>query len=479
MRLPVLVLLCVMGVSPVFAEAQAPDKKDVQQALRKAATFFHKHVARHGGYLWAYSGDLKLREAEGVAGESVAWVQPPGTPAVGSSFLDAYDATGEKLFLDAARDAAAALIKGQLRSGGWYYHIEFDLQKRAEFGYRVEPAQAKQKLQTTLDDDTTAAAVRFLMQLDKVQDFKDKKVHEAAEYALESILRAQFPNGGWYQWWKEFPKLASEMDYPIKKASYPPSWSRKWLNDWTGKYFLNDDVIVNVMLTLLQAHRTYGANKYLLAAKKAGDFLVLAQMPQPQPAWAQQYNIDMHPVWDRKFEPPAISGRESQTALQGLLMLFRYTCDKKYLEPVPPALAYLKKSLLPDGKLARFYELHTNKPLYFKRTGKVYDLTYSDADLPDHYAFQVESWLGAIEQEHQRVLKADPQTLAKGPIQLAPGMATISPQQAKQIIDALDARGAWVETGKLKHQKVAPASGVISCQTFVTNMQALSRYLPQ
>jgi hypothetical protein len=187
----------------------------------------------------------------------------------------------------------------------------------------------------------------------------------------------------------------------------------------------------------------------------------------------------MHPVWDRKFEPPAVSGRESQTAMQGLLLLFRCTGDKKYLGPLPSALASLNKSLLPDGKLARFYELQTNKPLYFKRTGKIYNLTYSDADLPDHYAFQVESWLGAIEQEHQRVLKATPSALAKEPLRLVTAAAPVSAQQVKKTIDAMDTRGAWVEQGKLKHHKIVPASGVISCQSFVSNMQRLCRYLQQ
>ena len=52
---------------------------------------------------------------------------------------------------------------------------------------------------------------------------------------------------------------------------------------------------------------------------------------------------------------------------------------------MPPALAYLKKSLLPDGRLARFYELKTNKPLYFTKT---YELTYDDSDMPTHYSFK-------------------------------------------------------------------------------------------
>ena len=49
------------------------------------------------------------------------WVQPPGTPAVGMAYLDAYDVSGDTLYLNGAIDAARALAWGQLGSGGWDY----------------------------------------------------------------------------------------------------------------------------------------------------------------------------------------------------------------------------------------------------------------------------------------------------------------------------------------------------------------------
>ena len=64
-----------------------PSRQATTNALRKATTFFHQRVAIHGGYLWQYSGDLKLRSGEGIVGPTTVWVQPPGTPAVGAAFL--------------------------------------------------------------------------------------------------------------------------------------------------------------------------------------------------------------------------------------------------------------------------------------------------------------------------------------------------------------------------------------------------------
>ena len=114
----------------------------------------------------------------------------------------------------------------------------------------------------------------------------------------------------------------------------------------------------------------------------------------------------MHPIWARRFEPPAVTGGESQDVLETLMQIYRTTGDKKYLEPIPRALAFLKKSLLADGRLARYYELKTNKPLYMTRRGDEYTLTYDDSKLPDHYGWKVDSRLEAIEREYPSLVKS-------------------------------------------------------------------------
>ena len=39
----------------------------------------------------------------------------------------------------------------------------------------------------------------------------------------------------------------------------------------------------------------------------------------------------MHPIWARKFKPPAVTGGESQDVLETLMKIYRATGDKKYL----------------------------------------------------------------------------------------------------------------------------------------------------
>ena len=118
-------------------------------------------------------------------------MQPPGTPSVGLAFLDVYKKTGDPYYLEAAIETANALVKGQLQSGGWTYHIEFDPDKRKGCAYRSDGRTEAHNV-TTLDDDTTQAALRCLIRVDHELDFKDATIHEAALFGLDSLLRAQY-----------------------------------------------------------------------------------------------------------------------------------------------------------------------------------------------------------------------------------------------------------------------------------------------
>ncbi|MEX0585634.1 MAG: pectate lyase, partial [Pirellulales bacterium] len=221
---------------------------------------------------------------------------------------------------------------------------------------------------------------------------------------------------------------------------------------------------------------------YRDAAERAGGFILLAQMPEPQPAWAQQYDAQMQPAWARKFEPPSITGGESQGVMKILLRLYQETGDKKYLEPIPRACRYLQASRLSDGRLARFYELRTNKPLFFT---KQYELTYSDADLPTHYGFKISDGTESILREHERLSKlpreqVQPKSKLADEVARRPksGPSQSLIQQTKATIAALDDRGRWVEDGKLSHHgDDDPTRRIIDCGTFSKHMQVLSNYL--
>lgn len=463
-----------LGLSALAAAQEAPSREEAAQALQRAVRFFCDQVSVQGGYLWRYSADLALREGEEKATTSMAWIQPPGTPAVGEAYLLAYERVKAEHLKEAAIQTARALVRGQLHSGGWDNAIEFDLAKRTAYAYRVDgPPRPRARNVSTLDDDKTQSCIRFLMHVDQLLAFQDAEIHEATRYALDQLVRAQYPNGAWPQRFSGPPRAE---EHPVLPARYPDAWPREFpAANYASYYTLNDNTQADVIRTLFEAADIYNEPRYFEAARRGGDFLILAQMPDPQPAWAQQYNPQMEPAWARKFEPPAITGGESQGAIRILMEVYRRTGDRKYLAPIPRALDYLEKSALPGGRLARFYELKTNRPLYFT---KDYKLVYTDDDLPTHYGFVVPSNVRALRKAYEELAAAPPEQLrrpqAPERIEPTPRLAAA----AREVIDALDERGAWVENGRLSQADDGRSvRRVITTRTFIRNLDTLSRFL--
>lgn len=460
------------------------DQKVARTALQKAVSFFHETVSTRGGYVWNYSSDLSKREGEGVVTTDTIWVQPPGTPEVGIAILKAYRLTNEPKLLIAAIDAGMALIDGQMKSGGWMHRIDFESSLRPRLAYRVDKeVSRKARNYSTFDDDSTQSALRFLMLLDKTlmdAGNSNTKLHEAVEYGLDSVLKAQYPNGGWPQVYSDKP---SPRQFTKSKASFPEEWSKTPDNkEYWYDITLNDGAMLDVIEMMFYAYDIYGKEEYRISAIAGANFLLAAQLPTPQPAWAQQYNAQMHPSWARKFEPPGVSAGESQSVIRTLMFAYKATGDRKYLKPIPAALDYLKKSELPNGKLARFYEMKTNRPMYMNRKqvkGKWnYFITYSDEDLPDHYGFIIDSDVDSLNNRYEKII-ADTNPKPFSLWDAKPPKLTSSLQKkAMSFARSMDNRGAWVEKGELRfHPKVGHPIDVISSRTFSKNIVTIAEFI--
>jgi PelA/Pel-15E family pectate lyase len=386
-----LALALLLPIAALAADP-LPDPALVVAAMKKATSFYTTKLAHHGGYASAWPKDLSSAKVEGHEGKTLISIQPPGTTTVGLACLKAYQATGDAQFLEAARGAATALIETQLASGGWDSHFDFaEGEKEKYFLHSAAVAgetdtKGKKRNSSTLDDNKTQSALLFLLELAYLPESKENQaLQDCLKFGLDSLLTAQYPNGGWPQQFE----APADPTKPVLKASYPATWSRTFPKEkYSQFYTLNDGNIERIVQVLLRAHELSQDERFLAAAKKTGDFLISAQMPEPQTGWAQQYNFDMQPVWARKFEPPCVTGGETLSAMQTLHMLYIVTGDEKYTQPLPAAFAWYERSRLPDGSYARFYELQTNKPLYFVKD--TYELTYSDSNLPTHYGFKLD-----------------------------------------------------------------------------------------
>jgi len=443
-------LLCGLGLVLTCrgrGEGGPSLRTHASEAMEKAARYFVSRVAAHGGYLWTYSEDLKQRWGEGRASESQIWVQPPGTPSVGFAFLRAYRATGEEMYLDAAKGAADALVWGQLSSGGWDYKIDFDPEGSKRWHYRRENAKPKPgrgaRYWSVFDDNTTQSALRFLMAMDDATN-RRLEYHDAVKYGLEFMLKSQFPNGAWSQ-------------------AYPPPPSRGYWDYYT----FNDNAINDCIKVMLDACRIYGEAQYLESAKRGGDFIIASQLPAPQSGWAQQYDHDMKPAAARWFEPAACCSAVTCRNIRTLVELFLETGEEKFLKPVAAALDWLGRPRLQDNVWARFYELETNRPIYVTADRRI---VYEPVGLQRGY-----SWFGdyggdEVSRMYKRIIALGREKY------LAERARPPSPEERKarlkstesrvrKIIAAQDAEGRWVENGK------------IETRTFIANMGALCDYL--
>ena len=449
--------------------ADKPDPAVITAAMKKAVTYAHTHLAREGGYASSYDKDGKIGEVEHAKSPTIISIQPPGTTTMGLAMLKAFQATGDEVFLSAAKDAAKALLKCQLASGGWSSDFDFDPEKARKSYLRSDldagdKTLGKRHNYSTLDDNKTQSALLFLLEMVHEPACKDDaELKRCTKFAFDALLAAQAPVGAWPQ---QFNGPA-DPTAPVLKASYPAEWSRTWIKtSYEHDYTLNDDNLQQIAKVLFRAYDLEKDERYLAALKKLGEFFLLAQMPEPQPVWAQQYDRDMHPVWARKFEPPSVTGYESIGAMEVLHQLWVLTGDDKYLKPLQSALAWFERSKLPDGTHARFYELQTNKPLFFVKD--TYVLTYDSSNIPTHYSFtdmvqdnidDFKKKLAKSREELQQNL-AGPQTPKEWKSR-ANGLIG----KVQKAVSSLDSDGRWLK------------DDAIDCAEFSKHLTAMAAYL--
>lgn len=371
-----LVVALALGVVACGSEGAQPSDPDSEtgtatreaalDTMRRATQFMTEDLAYEGGYVWSYLPDRSRQFGEMEAYPTQIWIQPPGTATMGHLYLDAYHATGDELYYEAATKVGQALAEAQLPTGGWNYMYDFAGEESTQEwydtiganGWRLEEFQHYYG-NATFDDAGTAESTQLLLRLYTEKD--DETFKPALDQAVAFVLESQYPMGGWPQ---RYPAPAEGFE----KDGAP---------DYTGHVTFNDDVAAENIEILLMAYQALGDESVLPAVRAAMDAFTVTQQPAPQAGWSLQHTVgDLAPAGARSYEPVSLATHTTASNVEKLLGFYELTGDTSYLDGVPAALDWLDSVRLPedlwtdDGRqYPTFVELGTNDPLYVHRTG--------------------------------------------------------------------------------------------------------------
>ncbi len=476
--------LLAMLAGPVFAAPkptpEAALKRQTVEAMRKASDFMMNTVSTRGGFVWNYSADLSERWGEVPARPSQIWVQG-ATNGVGELFLETWRATGDSTYLGYARRVADAIVAGQYPQGGWHYLIDFDMP-----GIRKWYDEVASRCwgweeyyhyygNCTFDDDATTSSTRFLLHM--YRETMDPAYRTPLLRALDFVLEAQYPLGGWPQ------------RYPLS-YEYPHDGH----GDYTSYYTFNDTVIPNCIFLLLDAWETLGDERYSEAARRGMDFYLACQGPEEQAGWGSQHDMTLRPAAARSYEPAAYSPSGTVARIGELEAFYKITGDRRYLRAIPPAIAWLKRSVVNTDPSkpythGRFHEIGTDRPLIAHREGTTqengrYYVDYHFENPITHMGMTARIDIPAVEREYERVRALTPEQ-ARAEYEAGRKPRKPSAPEAEKVrvvINGLDARGAWVTNLRIPNY-TDPITGArrelkgISIANFMSSFRTLVQYV--
>lgn len=433
---------------------------DAEQTMLQATRFMVEKVSTNGGYLWYYTPDLSRRWGELEAYKTMIWLQDPGTTLVGHMFLDAYRATGNEYYYNAAAKAANAIIWGQSPEGGWNYLIDFAGDRSLKEWYNTigKNAWRLEEFQhyygnCTYDDNITSDAARFLLRMYLAK--LDPAYKPALDRAIGFILKSQYPVGAW-------PQRYPLMD-DFAKEGHP---------DYTSYYTYNDDVIWENIHFLVQCYLTLGEQRFLDPIRRAMNFYIISQ--DGSGGWGQQMDMNLQTAGARTYEPKALLPRNTVAIVQQLMDFYRYTGDRKFLNPIPKAIKWLEDTRLPaseteNGRYThpKFIELGTNKGIYPHRKGSnvkygYYYVDYDDHNLLSHYGGKSYVNVQELKDEYEKLAALPMEEVTKdSPLKEMAYEGAHTPQTdydlsherratipsmdaIQQIIKSLDKDGRWL-----------------------------------
>jgi len=507
---------------------------EANQTMLKATKYMVETVSTHGGYDRVYLPDFSRRWMELEAYKTQIQMTYGMTSSMGELFLNAYEATGNEYYYQAAEGVAKAIIWGQLQCGGWDYIIDFAGDRSLKEWYRTIGKNAWGWDEynhyygvATFKNETTSNAAQFLlrMYLEKL----DPTFKPALDKAINFIIKSQYPLGGWPQRYPQ--KINRQYSFapkdPKSKAKYFEGKS-----DYTSFYIFNDDLTSENIQFLIQCYTTLGEERFLDPIMRGMNFYLITQQGNPQGGWAQQYDMELKPAHGRQYEPASLLPGDTYRICMLLMKFYKYTGDRKFLARIPDAINWIESTQLPKdetdgGKYTNplFVEIGTNKAIYAHRKGTGvnhghYWIDYSDSNPLLHYGAKENLNIERLKEEYKKVSALSPEEATKdSPLKVGPDKGNKTPQdyfdlnpglaaakapdesEVNAIIGSLDNQNRWLsrhewishpytisKTGEESNTAVLSTEGgaqirdssdqqYISTEVYIKNMDLLINYI--
>jgi len=270
----------------------------------------------------------------------------------------------------------------QRDNGGWPKN--YDMQAILTTEQVDSLVKTKNKLHTTFDNSTTYTHIDYLAQVYNIA--KVAKYKDACLKGINFVLSAQYPNGGWPQY------------FPLE-------------DNYSRRITFNDGALIGVIELLKKIVDNNPEFSFIgdplrkeviRAYEKGIECILNTQIFEKGrlTAWCQQHNeIDLKPAWARAYEPPSICNGESAEIV--LFLMDLKNPEKRIIESVQGAVKWFSDSKIYNTKVntvpappeksvwrtsttdrvvvfdslappiwTRYYELVTEKPLFSDRNGK-------------------------------------------------------------------------------------------------------------
>lgn len=277
-----------------------------------------------------------------------------------------------------ARRIADVVVQHQSAEGGW--------PKNTSLLVSPDAAPVEDSVKNTFDNEATTLPMAFLARV--IQAGERPGDRAAFDGGLDYILAAQYPNGGWPQF------------YPLRQGYYT-------------HITYNDDAMIRVMTLLRDVAAGDGPYGFVDAERRARagsamakglEVILATQVRQAGvlTVWCAQHDeTTLQPAWARAYEPPSLSGNESVGITRFLMTIPEPSPE--VIAAIEGAVGWFEASAIQglrfenftaeDGRAdarvvadpqapriwARFYELETNRPIFLSRDS-VFHYQYAEIE---------------------------------------------------------------------------------------------------